>query len=194
MASATTSRSPPPRCFSYRASPENQLNQEGCPHTGRGSADGHGHELARPTLDIDEGKREQQEVEQEVDRHNDEDERPQQQVNDIAAAVTAEIVGNTYLSGENRSPRSAERQQSPPNRDLPPEPSQDGGSDGHSGDDLNNTDSSDNDEKLRPMKQKWPSVSYDGLVPKSVSIIFSRGLPSNIDHSPSLINALSNHG
>jgi hypothetical protein len=164
----TSSSSPPPR--HCRASPETQLNQEGRLHTGRGVADEHG--LVDPALDtfpIDEGAREQ-EVEQEKGECNsgDEDEGPQQEVNSVAPAVTAERVSDAHLSGkEDRSPRSAERQQSLPNRDPSPEPSQDGaGSDSHSDDELNNTDSDEDDEEPRPTKQKRPSLSYDGPMHK----------------------------
>jgi hypothetical protein len=95
-------------------------------------------------------------VEQEKGECNsgDEDEGPQQEVNVVAPAVTAERVGDAHLSGkEDGSPRSAKRQQSLPNRDPSPEPSQDGaGSDSHSDDELNNTDSDEDDEEPRPMK------------------------------------------
>ncbi|KAF8850694.1 hypothetical protein BDZ45DRAFT_696539 [Acephala macrosclerotiorum] len=82
---------PPPRNF--RASPETQLSQEDDLHTGQGAADEY--ELVGPALEIfhiDEGEREKQEVEQEEDEDNDEDEGPQQEVNDIVAAVTVEII------------------------------------------------------------------------------------------------------
>lgn len=68
------SSSPPPR--HYRASPENQLSQEGRLHTGRGVADTHG--LVGPARNADpvderERRQQQQEVQQEEDEDNDED-------------------------------------------------------------------------------------------------------------------------
>lgn len=77
------------------------------------------HELidhALDTLLIDEGEREQQEVEPEKDEGNseDEDEGPQQEMNVVAPVVTAERVGG--------SPRPANRRPSLPNLEQSPEP------------------------------------------------------------------------
>ena len=77
------------------------------------------HELidhALDTLLIDEGAREQQEVEPEKDEGNseDEDEGPQQEMNVVAPVVTAERVGG--------SPRPANRRPSLPNLEQSPEP------------------------------------------------------------------------
>jgi hypothetical protein len=156
-------RSPPPRCF--RASPENQPSRGGRLDTGRGVADEHG--LVGPALDIfpvDERERQQQEVEQEIDKN----EGKQQEVNDVATAVTAERVGDTHLSGkEDGRPRPAEPQQSLPNRDLSLATSHDeAGSDSHSDDELNNNDSDDDDEEPRPTKRKRPSSSCDSPIHK----------------------------
>jgi hypothetical protein len=80
----------------------------------------HEHRLVRPTLDtdtFDKEKRQQQEVEavevvEAEDEDNDEDGgQPQQEVNGVAAALTAERVGDIHLSSkEDGSPRPAERQ------------------------------------------------------------------------------------
>jgi hypothetical protein len=146
----TSSSSPPPR--HYRASPVTQLNQEGRLHTGRGVADEHG--LANPVLDtfpIDEGEREQEELEQEKDEgHGEgEDEGPQQEVNILALAETAERVGG--------SPRPANRRQSLPNLEQSPEPNHNKAgsrSDYYSDDELNSTDSAEGVEKKpRPAKR-----------------------------------------
>lgn len=102
------------------------------------------------------------------DNGRDEDEGPQQEVNDVAAVVTAERVGDTHLSGkEDRSPRSAERQQLLPNGDPSPEPSQDEvGSDSHSDDELNNTESDEDETRPGSAKRKRPSSSHDGPIHK----------------------------
>jgi hypothetical protein len=56
-------------------------------------------------------------------------------------------VGDTYLSGKDRRQRSAERQQSLPNRDPSLELSQDrAGNDSHSDGELNNTESDEGNE------------------------------------------------
>jgi hypothetical protein len=155
------SSSPPPR--HCRASPETQLSREGRLHTGRGVADEH--ELVDHALDtllIDEGARKQQEVElgQEKDEGSseDEDEGPQQEMNIVALVVTAERAGG--------SPRPANRRQSLPNLDPSPEPSHNEAgsrSGGDSDNELNSTDSAEDDEKKpRPAKRKQPSSSHDG--------------------------------
>ena len=160
---ATTSarhRSPP---LCSRASPENQLSQEGHLHTGRGVADEHG--LVGPALDslpIDEGEREQHEVEQREDEDNDEDEDedegPQQEVN-VAVVMTTERV--------RRSLRSADRGHSPPNHDPSPELSHnEAGSDSHREDELNSNEWDDDEKKPCPAKRKRGSSSYDGPMPK----------------------------
>ncbi|PVH70467.1 hypothetical protein DL98DRAFT_133862 [Cadophora sp. DSE1049] len=172
---ATTShsarpRSQPPR--RSRASTENQLSQEHHLHTRRSVADEHEHWLVRPTLDtdtFDKGERQEVEAEEADDEDNDKDDgQPQQEVNGVAAALTAERVGDAHLSGkEDGSPRPAERQQSLPNSDLSPEPSQEGaGRDSRSDDELNNTDLDDDEEEPRPMKRKRPSLSCDGPMHK----------------------------
>jgi hypothetical protein len=159
----TSSSSPPPR--HCRASPETQLSQEGRLHTGRGVADEHG--LANPALDtspIDEGEREQEELEQEKDEGHgeDKDEGPQQEVNIIAPAETAERVS--------RSPRPANRRQSLPNLEQSLEPNHNEAgsrSDHDSDDELNSTDSAEDDKKKpRPAKRKQPSLSHDGPIRK----------------------------
>jgi len=154
----TPSSSPPPR--HCRASPENQLSQEGRLHTGRDE-----HELVDHALDtllIDRGAREeqQQEGEQEKGEGNseDEDEGPHQEMNVVAPVVTAERAGG--------SPRPANRRQSLPNLDPSPEPSHNeaGSRCGRDSDDeLNSSDSAGDDEKEpRPAKRKQPSSSHGG--------------------------------
>ncbi|KAG4440623.1 hypothetical protein IFR05_003882, partial [Cadophora sp. M221] len=150
----TSSSSPPPR--HCRASPETQLSHEGRLHTGRGVADEHG--LGNPALDtfpIDEGEREQ---EQDEGHGEDEDEGPQQEVNIVAPAETAEKVGG--------SPRPANARQSFPNLEQSPEPNHNKAgsrSDYDSDGELNSTDSAEDDEKKpRPAKRKRPSSSHDG--------------------------------
>jgi hypothetical protein len=103
-------------------------------------------------------------VGQEKDEGNgeDEDEGPQQEVNGVAPAIMAERVGG--------SPRPANRRQSLPNLDPSPEPSRNEAgsrSDRDSDDELNSTDSAEDDEKKpRPAKRKQPSSSHDGLTRK----------------------------
>jgi hypothetical protein len=88
----------------------------------------------------------------------DEDEGPQQEMNVVAPVVTAERAGG--------SPRPANRRQSLPNLDPSPEPSHNEAgsrSGGDSDDELNSTDSAEDDEKKpRPAKRKQLSLSYDG--------------------------------
>jgi hypothetical protein len=157
---ATAPSSSPPALHS-RASPETQLSQEGRLYTGRGVADEH--EPVDHTLDtllIDEGARKQQEVEQEKDEGNseDQDDRPQQEMNVVATVAAAARAG--------RSPKPANRRQSHPNLDLSPEPNYNTAgsrSGGDSGDELNSTDSAeDNEKKPRPAKRKQLSSSHDG--------------------------------
>ncbi|KAH6694352.1 hypothetical protein BKA61DRAFT_711903 [Leptodontidium sp. MPI-SDFR-AT-0119] len=159
--SEATTPSSNPLLHHCRASPETQLSQEGHLHTGRGVADEHG--LVDHTLDtfpLDGVAREQQEVEQQKDEANseDEDEGPQQVVNGVAPAATAEMAGG--------SPRPANRWQSLPNFDPPPEPRHnEAGSrcDRDSDDELNSSDSAGDDEKEpRPAKRKQPSSSHGG--------------------------------
>jgi hypothetical protein len=124
------------------------------------------HEQVDPALDIlliDKGEREQQEVEQEKDEGHgeDEDEGPQQEVNVVAPAVTAERAGG--------SPGPANGRQSPPNLDPSPEPNHDEAesrSDRDSDDELNNTESDEDDEEPRPAKRKRSSSSRDGPMRK----------------------------
>merc|ERR1711964_645025 len=157
----TPSLSPP--LHHCRASPETQLSQEGHLHTGRGVADEH--ELvdhALNTLLNDEGSRKQQEVEQELEldegNNEDEEERPQEEMSVMAPVVTAERSGG--------SPRPANRRQSLPNLDPSPEPSHNEAgsrSGGDSADELNSTDSAEDDEKkARLAKRKQLSSSHDG--------------------------------
>lgn len=87
----------------------------------------------------------------------------------MATVVTAERVGDTHLSSkEDGSPRSAERQYLLHNRDPSLEPSKvEAGSDNHSGGELNNTESDEDDKEPRPMKRKKrPSSSDDNLTPR----------------------------
>jgi hypothetical protein len=158
---ATTPSSSPLTRY-CRASPETELSQEDRLHTGQDVADEH--ELvdyALDTLLIDEGARKQQEVEQEQEKDEgnseDEDEGPQQEMNVVAPVVTAERAGG--------SPRLANRRQSLPNLDPSPEPSHNEAgsrSGGDSDDELNSTDSAEDDEKKPcPAKRKQLS-SHDG--------------------------------
>ena len=121
------------------------------------------HELidhALDTLLIDEGAREQQEVEPEKDEGNseDEDEGPQQEMNVVAPVVTAERVGG--------SPRPANRRPSLPNLEQSPEPNHNeaGSRSDHDNDDeLNSANSAEDDvKKPRPAKRKQPSSSHGG--------------------------------
>ena len=107
-------RSLPPHCS--RASTGNRLGQEDRLHASRSTADEHEYEdkLVHPTLNtdtFDKGKRQQQEaeVEGEVDKDDDEDDgRLQQEVNNVAAVLMTERVGDTHLSSKgNKSARPA---------------------------------------------------------------------------------------
>ena len=126
------------------------------------------HELIDYALDalLDEGARKQQGVEQEQDEGNteDEDEGPQQEMNVVAPVVTAEGAGG--------SPRPANRWQSLPSVDPSPETSHNEAgsrSGGGSDDELNSTDSAEDDEKKpRPAKRKQLS-SHDGPTRKKRS-------------------------
>ena len=87
----------------------------------------------------------------------DEDEGPQQGVNGMAPAVTAERAGG--------SPRPANRRQSLPNLDPSPEPSHNEAgsrSDRDSDDELDSSDSAGDDEEPRPAKRKQPPISHGG--------------------------------
>jgi len=80
--------------------------------SGPSSADEQELEVLDPTLDtdpVDEGKSRQQELEQREDEGHGEDDRPQQEVNDLAAVVTTERGDDTHPSDEDGSPRPAER-------------------------------------------------------------------------------------
>jgi len=127
------------------------------------------HELVDHALDtilIDEGAREQQEVEQEQEKDEgnseDKNEKPQQEVNVVAPVVTVESTSG--------SPRPANRRQSLHNLDLSLEPSQyevGSRSVSDSDDDLISTDSAEDDKKkTRPTKRKQLSLSHDGLTRK----------------------------
>jgi hypothetical protein len=97
-------------------------------------------------------------VEQEKGECNgeDEDKGPQQELNGVAPAVTAERAGG--------SPRPANGRQSLPNLEPSPEPSHNEAgsrSDRDSDDELNSSDSAGDDEKEpRPAKRKQPSSSH----------------------------------
>jgi hypothetical protein len=99
-------------------------------------------------------------VEQEKGECNgeDEDKGPQQEVNGVVLAVTAERAGG--------SPRPANGRQSLPNLDPSPQPSHNESgsrSDRDSDGELNSSDSAGDDEKEpRPAKRKQPSSSHGG--------------------------------
>lgn len=84
-------------------------------------------------------------------------------MNNEAAVVTAERVGDTCLSDE-KDRRLAERQRLLPSRNPSLEPSHDEAgsrSDDDSDDEPNKASLDKDDEKPRPIKRKRPS-SYDG--------------------------------
>jgi hypothetical protein len=142
MSNSARPRSQPLHCS--RASFLKQLSQEDHLHTRRSAADEH--RLVRPALDTDtfgKGKRQQrqQQKEDDEDEDNDEDDgQPQQKVDNVAAVLTAERVGDTHLSSKgDESARPSKRQ-----RPLP------------------YGESDEDDERPRPAKRKRPSSSYDG--------------------------------
>jgi hypothetical protein len=99
---------------------------------------------------------------------DDQQEGLQQEVKGVAAEPTAKRVGDTHLSGKaDGSPSPAERRQLLPDREPSLATSHgEAGCDGHSGDELNNTESDEDDEEPRPMKRKRPSSSQDGPMHK----------------------------
>jgi len=125
------------------------------------------------------------------DEDNDEDDgQPQQEVNGVAAELTAERVSDTHLfSKEDGSPRPAERQRLLSSYDLSPEPSHNkAGSDSNSNSDdkLDKKADSDKDNgKPRPTKQKRPSSSDDGLTPKKSKHHQQRSARKRRPHSKS---------
>ncbi|PVH70373.1 hypothetical protein DL98DRAFT_597880 [Cadophora sp. DSE1049] len=92
---------------------------------------------------------------------DDQPEGLQQEVKSVAAEPTAKRVGDTYLSGTaDGSPRPAKRRQLLPDREPSLATSYDeAGCDSHSGGELNNTESNEDDEESRPMKRKRSSSS-----------------------------------
>ncbi|KUJ10218.1 uncharacterized protein LY89DRAFT_739958 [Mollisia scopiformis] len=163
---ASTPDSLPPHTPSLRLSSEPLYDKDRL-YTGRGVADEH--ELVDHTLNtlfIDEGVIKQQEVEQEQKKDEgntkDEDEGPQQEMNVVAPVVMAERAS--------RSLRLANRRQSLPNLNSSPEPSYNevgSRSGGNSDDELNSTNSAeDNEKKSRPAKRKQLSSSHDGPIRK----------------------------
>lgn len=108
----------------------------------------------------------------EADENNDEDDgQAPQEVNGVAAALTAERVSDPHLSGqEDGSPRPAERQRLLPSRDPSPARNHDEAescSDSHGDHELNNKADSDSDNgKSRPAKRKRPSSSCDSPMQK----------------------------
>ncbi|KAI9764659.1 MAG: hypothetical protein M1840_008156 [Geoglossum simile] len=150
-----------------RASLLNQLSREDRLHTSRSVTDEYG--LVRPVLHTDTFDEERQQ--QEGDHKggdNDEDNQPQQKVNNVAAVLMTERVGNTHVSSKgDESARPAKRQQPLPYGDSSPEPSHDEAgshSDNYSDDELNNTEAKldEDDERPRPAKRKRPFSSCDG--------------------------------
>jgi hypothetical protein len=108
-------------------------------------------------------------VERKVDKDDDEDDgQLQQRVNSVAAVLTTERVGDTYLfSKGDKSARPAKRQRLLPYSDSSPEPSHDEAgsySDSYSDNELNNDKAKldKDDERPRPAKRKQPPSSYDG--------------------------------
>ncbi|TAQ85113.1 hypothetical protein B7494_g6565 [Chlorociboria aeruginascens] len=104
----------------------------------------------------------QQEVEQEQKKNEgntkNKNEGPQQEINVVALVIIAEKAS--------RNPKLANRRQSLPNLDLFPEPSYNEAgsrSGSNSDDELNSTDSAEDDEKKpRPAKRKQLSLFHDG--------------------------------
>lgn len=110
----------------------------------------------------------------------------------MAAEPTVNRVDDTHLCGKaDGSPRPTKRQQLLPDREPSPATSHDkAGCDSHSGNELNNTESDKDGEEPCPMKRKRLSSFQDSLMHKKPKPVFSRGLPANIDHAPSLIGTL----
>lgn len=146
-----------------RASLENQPVHEYHLHTSQGSADEHELEVIGSTLDpnpVNEEKSQQQESEQR-------DNGPQQGANDLAAVVTTESVDDTHPSGEDGSPRPAERQRLLPSCDFLLKSSHDEAgvsSDGYS--DNDKADLENDRGEPRPVKRKRLSSSHEGLMQK----------------------------
>ena len=93
-------------------------------------------------------------VEQVEDKDNDKDKGPQQEVNGVAEAVTAERAGDTYLSNKaNRSSRPTESKQLHFNHDPSLTISHDEAEcDIQSNDELNSTGSDEDNGKTHPMQ------------------------------------------
>ncbi|KAG9243675.1 hypothetical protein BJ878DRAFT_108243 [Calycina marina] len=179
---ATTSSSSPPSLCA-RASPETQLSQEGRLHTGRGVADERG--LVCPARNADPvNEREQQQ--QEEDKDNDASSKSEHPPSLQGASVgkCRPLCKNSVILGmEAIDPAQADvdlldweadstapmqrAQQRLPNRDPSPATSHDEAvCDSHSADELNNIESDEHDEELRPMKRKRPFSSQDGSMHK----------------------------
>jgi hypothetical protein len=176
-------RSPPPRCA--RASPpKNQLSQEDHLHTGRSVADEH--RLVGPVRNadpVDERERRQQEEAED----NDEDASSK---SEHPPSLQGASVGKCRPLRENSvvlGMEAIEQPQADPDlldweadsmapmqlevwpRGSARELSQainEAGCDSHSGDELNNTESDEDDGKPRPIKRKRPSSSQDGPMHK----------------------------
>jgi hypothetical protein len=144
------------------------------------------HELVCYVVDtlVDDGARKQQEVEHEQKKDDgdteDEDEGPQQEMNAVTPVVTAERAGAIL--------RLANRRQSLPNLDPSPEPSHNeasrSGGDCDSDDELNSTDSAeDNEKEPRPAKRKQSSF-HDSPIRKKCK----RGLQQKLLHQRRLIS------
>jgi len=80
-------KSPPPRYS--RTSPENQLSQEDHPYTSQSTVDEHEPGLVCPTLNTDTFDKEKRQEAEAEDEDKDEDDEQRQEVDGVAAIVTA---------------------------------------------------------------------------------------------------------
>jgi hypothetical protein len=150
-----------------------------------------GHKLVRSALNSDifnkEDRQRQEEKQEDEDcKDNEGSRQPQQEVKeDVAAALMTGKIGGTYLSSKKDESLGLGY------HDSSPEPSHDklrSYSDSCSDDGFSNDDG-------RPVLLSGSGNDHPHPITaqctRSASTILSRGLPTNIDHAPRLIGALS---
>ncbi|KAF8846608.1 hypothetical protein BDZ45DRAFT_423262 [Acephala macrosclerotiorum] len=169
-----------------RASPENQLSHEGRLYTGRGVVDERG--LVDPARNADpvDEMEQQQEQQEEEDKDNDASSKSEHPPSLQGASVgkcRPLCENSVILDMEAIDPLQADvdlldweadsmapmqrAQQLLPNRNPSPATSHDEAvCDSHSDNELNNTESDEDDEEPRPVKRKRPFSSQDGPMHK----------------------------
>jgi hypothetical protein len=209
---ATTSarpRSPPP--CSFRASPENQLSQEGHLHTGRGVADEH--QLVGPARNADPVDERERQQEEGKDNNKDASSKSEHPPSLQGASVGkcrplcehSVVLGTEAIEQPQADPDLLDCEadsMAPMQLKVWPRASarelsraiNEAGCDSHSGDELNNTESDEDDKEPRPMKRKRPSSSQDGLThKKSKHLLPQRSTGQHRPHSKLHARSLKSH-